>query len=180
MRLFRLIPTTFDSMREEKVDTANGGNKASERSTDDTGCVVVVLAARGLARALVVAVIRFGIIRVNKLTTKYLLARVNTGAQLGSTLLVVGKSLVLVRVDDADHARRALLALRRVERKTAAEIKGRARIAVVASNNAVVLGLKVEFEDIALLSLDLLGVELIIASGRDLDGFGGGQFGKMW
>lgn len=39
----------------------------------------------------------------------------------------------------------------------------------------MVLGLKVEFEDIALLSLDLLGVELIIASGRDLDGFGGGQ-----
>lgn len=110
----------FDVIKPPKlshnISQANGGNKASERSTDDTGCVVVVLAARGLARALVVAVIRFGIIRVNKLTTKYLLARVNTGAQLGSTLLVVGKSLVLVRVDDADHARRALLALRRVER----------------------------------------------------------------
>jgi hypothetical protein len=60
-------------------------------------------------------------------------------------------------------------------KETTAEIKGRARIAVVASNNTVVLRLKVEFEDIALLSFDLLRVELVVAGGCNLNSLGGGQ-----
>jgi hypothetical protein len=39
----------------------------------------------------------------------------------------------------------------------------------------VVLGLKVKFENITLLSLNLLRVELVVAGGSDLDGLGGGE-----
>jgi hypothetical protein len=56
--------------------------------------------------------------------------------------------------------------------ETSAKFEGRARVAIVASNNAVVLGLEVEFQNIALLSLNLLGVELVIACGSDLDSLG--------
>jgi hypothetical protein len=62
--------------------------------------------------------------------------------------------------------------------ETSADIERRARVAVVASDDTVVLGLEVEFDNIALLSLDLIGLELVVAGGGDLDGLGTGEAGQ--
>lgn len=58
--------------------------------------------------------------------------------------------------------------------ETSAKFEGGARVTVVTSNDAVVLGLEVELEDITLLSLNLLRVELVITGSSDLDGLGTG------
>ena len=62
--------------------------------------------------------------------------------------------------------------------ETSADIERRARVAVVTSDDTVVLGLEVEFNNITLLSLDLIGLELVVAGGGDLDGLGAGEAGQ--
>ena len=71
-------------------------------------------------------------------------------------------SLVIVGVDKA-----------RVEATT--EFHGRARVAVIARDYTVVLGLEVELKNIIFLSCHRVGVECVVLGRRDLDCLGVGQ-----
>lgn len=72
----------------------------------------------------------------------------------------------------------AVLSGNETREETSADVERRARVTVVAGNDTVVLGLKVKFDNVALLSLDLIGVELVVAGGGDLDGLGAGEAGQ--
>lgn len=70
---------------------------------------------------------------------------------------------------------RSIVSGKETGEEASAHIERRARVSVIASNDAVVLGLEVEFEDITLLSLNLLRVELVIAGSCDFNSLGAGQ-----
>lgn len=66
----------------------------------------------------------------------------------------------------------------RVEGAVGAVLQRRAGILVAAGDDAVVLGLEVELQNVALARVDGVRVELVVARGRDGDGLGAGESGE--